>query len=31
MDEILEWSYIPIDWVVVDGGWWQQAFSKYAP
>ena len=27
MGETLKWSYIPIDWVLVDGGWWQQVLS----
>ena len=27
MGETLKLSYIFIDWVVVDGGWWQQVFS----
>ena len=26
MDETLKWLYIPMDWVNVDGGWWQQEF-----
>ena len=21
MDETLKWSYIPMDWVTIDGGW----------
>ena len=24
MGETLKWSYIPMDWVTIDGGWWQQ-------
>ena len=27
MGEALKWSYIPMDCVTVDGGWWQQVFS----
>ena len=31
MGETLKWSYIPMELVTVDGGWWQQAFSIEAP
>ena len=31
MDETLKWSYIPMDWVTIDEGWWQQVFSIEAP
>ena len=31
MDETLKWSHIPMDWVTVDGGWWQQVFSIEEP
>ena len=31
MGEILKGSYIPIDWVTIDGAWWQQIFSMEAP
>ena len=24
MGETLKWSYIPMDWVTVDGSWWQR-------
>ena len=24
MGETLKWSYIPMDWVTIDGGSWQQ-------
>ena len=27
MGEILKWLYIPMDWVTIDGGWWQHVFS----
>ena len=27
MGENLKWSYIPMDWVTVDGGWWQHDIS----
>ena len=27
MCETLKWSYIPMDWVIVDGSWWQHVFS----
>ena len=27
MSETLKWSYIPKDWVTIDGGWWQHLFS----
>ena len=23
MSNTLKWSYIPMDWVTIDGGWWQ--------
>ena len=23
MDEILKWSYIPMDWITIDEDWWQ--------
>ena len=26
MGEILKWSYIHIDCIIVDGNWWQQVF-----
>ena len=29
--ETLKWSYIPMDWVIVDGGWWQLIFLIEAP
>ena len=28
MGETLKWSYIPMDWATIDGGWWQQVFSR---
>ena len=28
MGETLKWSYIPMNWVTIDGGWWQQVFSR---
>ena len=31
MGETLEWSYIPMNWIIVDEGWWQQVFSIEAP
>ena len=31
MGEIPKWSYILIDWVTIDGDWWQQVFSIEAP
>ena len=31
MGETLKWPYIPMNWVPVDGGWWQQVFSIEAP
>ena len=31
MGETLEWSYIPMNWITVDGGWWQQVFSIESP
>ena len=31
MGETLMWSYIPKDYVIVDGGWWQYVFSIMAP
>ena len=31
MDETLKWSYIPMDWTIIDGGWWLQVFSMEAP
>ena len=31
MIETLKWSYIPMDWFSVDGGWWQQVFLIEAP
>ena len=31
MGETLKWSYIPMNWVTIDGGWWQQVFSIEAP
>ena len=31
MGETLKWSYIPMDWVTIDGDWWQQVFSIEAP
>ena len=27
MGEIPMWSYIPMDWITIDGGWWQHVFS----
>ena len=27
MGETLRWSYIFMDWVTIDGGWWQQVLS----
>ena len=27
MGETLMWLYILMDWVIVDGDWWQQVFS----
>ena len=27
MGETLKWSYISMDWVTVDGGWWEHVFS----
>ena len=31
MGETLKWSYIPMDWVTVDDGWWKQLFLIEAP
>ena len=31
MSETLKWLYIPIDWVTVDEGWWQQVFLIESP
>ena len=31
MGETLKWSYIPMDWVTIDGGWWQRVFLIEAP
>ena len=31
MGETLKWSYILMDWVTVDGGWWQQVFLIEEP
>ena len=31
MGETLKWSYIHMDYVTIDGGWWQQIFSIEAP
>ena len=31
MGETLKWSYTLIDWVTIDGGWWQHVFSLEAP
>ena len=31
MGKTLKWSYIPMDWVIVDGGWWQLIFLIEAP
>ena len=27
MGETLKWSYMFMDWVTVDEGWWQHVFS----
>ena len=29
--ETLKWSYIHMDWVTIDGSWWQHVFSMKAP
>ena len=26
MGETLKWSYIPMDWATINGGWWQYVF-----
>ena len=31
MGETLKWSYISMDWVTINGGWWQQVFLIQAP
>ena len=31
MGETLKWSHIPMDWVTVDIGRWQQVFSIKVP
>ena len=31
MGKTLIWSYIAIDWVNIDRGWWQQVFLIEAP
>ena len=31
MAKTLKWSYIPMDWVIIDEGWWQQGFVLEAP
>ena len=31
MGETLKWLYIPMDQVIVDGGWWQYVFLIEAP
>ena len=31
MGETLKWSYILINWVIVDKGWWQHVISIEAP
>ena len=31
MGETLKWSYIPMDWITIDGGYWPQVFSIEAP
>ena len=31
MGETLKWSYIPMDWVTIDGSWWQEVFLIEVP
>ena len=31
MGKTLKLSYIPMDLVTIDGGWWQQVFSIETP
>ena len=31
MGDTLKWSYIPMDWVTIDGDWWQQVFLIKTP
>ena len=31
MGKTLKWSYIPMDLVTIDGGWWQWVFSIETP
>ena len=28
MGEILKWSYIPMDWITINGGWWEQVLNR---
>ena len=30
-ETLIKWSYIPLDWITVDGELWQQVFSIEAP
>ena len=31
MGKTIKWSYILMDWVIVDGNWWQPVFSIKTP
>ena len=31
MGETLKWLYIPMDWITIDGGWWQHVISIGVP